>query len=215
MTRAPYVSILAVKIKHQHAQSKLFRFLVICCLSWLYALASQIIIPLPWNFVPISLQPLPLFLCSLLFGWPAVYAYLLYYIQGALGAPFFAGMLGGMGRILGPTGGYLLGFGLSAAFLAATRHWKQQSRIGLLAKLYCAYAITFACGLAQLAWFIPASILLSQGLYPFLIGDLIIKTGAIYKLLSLKKSSSCRSTTHYSLKLLIFYNFMHFTTYSL
>jgi biotin transport system substrate-specific component len=163
---------------------------VVCLgLAWLYALASQIIIPLPWNFVPISLQPLPVFLSSLLFGWPAVYAYLIYYIQGAFGAPFFAGMLGGMSRIVGPTGGYLIGFGLSAVFLAATRHWKQQSRIALLAKLYCAYAITFACGLAQLAWFVHPSILLSQGLYPFLIGDLIIKTGAVYGALLLKKSS--------------------------
>lgn len=187
MTLSKQFSILSEKMKHLYYESRIISFLVWLTLSWLYACASQIIIPLPWNLVPLSLQPLPIFLATLLIGWPAVYAYLLYYIQGSLGAPFFAGMLGGMERIVGPTGGYLIGFGLSSIFLALVRTWKQESKIILLIKLYLAYTITFFCGLTQLSFFVPAPLILCQGFYPFIIGDLIIKVATIYRFATLKK----------------------------
>lgn len=144
-------------------------------LSWFYAACSQIIIPLPFNLVPMSIQPAPLFLATLLFGWHAVNAYVLYLAQGALGLPFFAGMLGGLGRLMGPTGGYLIGFGVAMIFLASIRHFSSRSKIIMLATLLCAEAITFVCGLSQLALFVPAHKLLAAGLFPFMIGDFLIK----------------------------------------
>lgn len=145
-------------------------------LSWFYALCSQCIIPLPFNLAPLSLQPLPLFVCSFFFGWPAFQAYILYLTQGALGAPFFAGMQGGIMRFFGPTGGYLIGFGLASLFIVMTRFYKQENKLMTLFKLYGAYIFVFGCGLLQLAHFVAAEALLASGFYPFIVGDLIIKT---------------------------------------
>ena len=149
----------------------LTQFVTLLMLSWLYALCSQIVISLPFGLVPISLQPLPLYVCVMIFGMPAVYAYLLYLLQGVLGAPFFAYGLSGMARLLGPTGGYLLGFGVAMSCIAllARRAATLASQIFVL---IIAQAIVYTCGLAQLALFVPPQQLISAGLLPFVLGDM-------------------------------------------
>lgn len=144
-------------------------------LSWIYGISSQIIIPLPFNFVPLSIHPLPVTLCTMLFGWPAVVAYVLFLMQGVMGAPFFAGFNSGIIYLLGPTGGYLIGFLGSALFLNAVRSIRPTSRMLTFIKLTCSNVITFACGLAYLRYFVPINKLIWVGLVPFLVGDFVIK----------------------------------------
>ena len=145
-------------------------------LSWLYALCSQIVLWLPFMPVPLSIQPLPLYLSVLILGWPAVTAYGFYMAQGAMGLPFFAGGMGGMARLLGPTGGYLMGFGLSMILLASLRPFLR-SRSGwyTLAAALTAEGMAIGCGLVQLAFFVGTQNVLAAGLYPFMLGDFILK----------------------------------------
>lgn len=164
--------------------SPALRITGIIMLSWFYAVCSQIIIPLPYNLVPLSLQPAPLFLATFLFGWHAVTAYGLYLFQGALGLPFFSGMQGGLIRLLGPTGGYLIGFGLAMAFLATLRNTMPSSKIAATIKIFCALSLVFGCGLFQLSWFVAPEKLLAAGFYPFFIGDFIIKPVLVLFILS-------------------------------
>jgi len=155
--------------KIQYSNTKTFLFCLM--LSWIYATGSQLIIPVPFGLVPITMQTL-LFPCAaLMFGWHAVYAYWLYYMQGALGLPFFTGFQGGPLKIFGPTGGYLLGFGLGMTFIASTN--KFSGRLGILFRLIMFSVIQFSFGLLQLTLLIPTNNILEMGLYPFLIGDLI------------------------------------------
>jgi biotin transporter BioY len=77
-------------------------------------------------------------------------------------------------RLFGPTGGYLLGFGLAMSYLAKTRNSRRGVPLAL--KLLVACIIYFACGLLQLSVFLPLDKLLFAGLYPFIIGDLIKMT---------------------------------------
>ena len=151
--------------------ARLFMFAGYLALSWIFAICSQIIIPLPFNLVPVSLQPMPLLLAALLLGRHSVYAYGLYLAQGAAGLPFFAGMQGGLVRLMGPTGGYLIGFGVAMVFLAGVRLYKPSSVLLTFAKLLLAGVIYFSMGLAQLSWFVPADKVLAYGLFPFIIGD--------------------------------------------
>ena len=146
-------------------------------ISWFYGICSHIIIPLPFNLVPLSIQPLPVYLLALFMGYPAVFGYILYLIQGACGAPFFAPniQLFGFARLIGPTGGYLFGFLFAGLFLAAVRTYKRNSTALFLVKIMAANVITFSCGLMQLSLFVPAGSLLAAGLFPFIIGDFIIK----------------------------------------
>lgn len=81
-------------------------------LAWIPA------IPVPFSPVPITFQTLGVFLsAAMLGGKRGGTAILVYVLLGALGLPVFAGGAGGFGVILGPTGGYLIGFVLGAYWI--------------------------------------------------------------------------------------------------
>ena len=74
------------------------------------------------------------------YGCISISAYLL---LGAAGLPVFAGFRGGMGVLLGPTGGYIWGFGISALiywlFTAVSKNKSPVRLIGLLVGLLLCY----------------------------------------------------------------------------
>ena len=84
----------------------------------LLAILAQIAIPLPFTPVPLTGQFIGIFLAPALLGTRGgALAVLAYLLLGAAGAPVFSMARGGLGMILGPTGGYLLGF-LPGVYLA-------------------------------------------------------------------------------------------------
>jgi biotin transport system substrate-specific component len=83
--------------------------------SLLTALAAQIVIPI--GPVPITGQTFAVLLTGALLGSRlGAMAMIIYLVEGAVGLPFFYGGHGGIGHILGPTGGYLVAFP-TAAFI--------------------------------------------------------------------------------------------------
>ena len=73
-------------------------------------------LPIPISPVPISLTNLVIFFMAYILGMKlSVASYVLYLLLGTVGLPVFSGFSGGVGKLLGPTGGYLIGF----IFLAA------------------------------------------------------------------------------------------------
>ena len=129
---------------------------------------------IPVGPVPIVLQNLFVLLTGLLLGsrW-GVAAVGIYLLAGACGLPVFAGGMGGIGRLIGPTGGYLLGY-LPAVYLIGLISEKSDKRavFDVLAMI-CGSIIVYACGvtwlkvLSGMSW----SKTLVLGMYPFLIGD--------------------------------------------
>lgn len=72
--------------------------------------------------VPFTMQTFAVFLAAGVLGSRrALAAVSLYILLGAIGLPVFAGMQGGLGVLVGATGGYISGF-LPAAFIAGLRH---------------------------------------------------------------------------------------------
>ncbi|MBE6954884.1 MAG: biotin transporter BioY [Ruminococcaceae bacterium] len=68
----------------------------------------------PWSLpigpVPFSLAAFGVYLSAYLLGWRlAGLSYLCYLILGLAGVPVFTGFTGGLWRLAGPTGGYLIG----------------------------------------------------------------------------------------------------------
>ena len=61
--------------------------------------------------IPVSLATFTVYVAALVCGWKggclAVAAYL---VLGAVGLPVFSGFMGGFERLVGPTGGYLIGY---------------------------------------------------------------------------------------------------------
>src|SRR2546426_593522 len=81
----------------------------------LVAAAAQLSVPLPGTPVPLTLQPLAVLVVGGLLGAPLGAASLLLYLAlGAAGLPVFTPFgVPGLGRLLGPTGGYLLAYPLA------------------------------------------------------------------------------------------------------
>jgi len=92
--------------KHKGFQTKDLVYVAVCAV--LMAVCSWISIPAA---VPFTLQTFAIF-CSLglIGGKRGTAAIVVYLLLGALGLPVFAGFSGGIGILLGVTGGYLLGF---------------------------------------------------------------------------------------------------------
>lgn len=85
------------------------------------AICAQIIIPLPFSPVPISFGMVGLYTAAILQNPRcAVLSQVCYLILGAAGLPVFAGFKGGIGALLGPTGGYLMVYPVMAAIVSFT-----------------------------------------------------------------------------------------------
>ena len=79
------------------------------------ALCAALLAPCAWLSVPtqppFTMQTFGVFLTLLLLGAKdGPIAIGLYILLGALGVPVFSGFNGGMGALMGPTGGYIVGF---------------------------------------------------------------------------------------------------------
>ena len=80
------------------------------------AVAAQISVPLPFSPVPFTMGVLAVILSGFVLGprYGAL-ALVVYLLIGAVGVPVFANFTGGLGRLVGPTGGYLISYPLAAA----------------------------------------------------------------------------------------------------
>lgn len=81
---------------------------------------GPLVIPLPISPVPISFTNLAVYLAVYVLGTKAgTISYLVYLLLGFSGLPVFSGFTGGIVKLAGPTGGYLVGF----IFMALIAGW--------------------------------------------------------------------------------------------
>jgi biotin transport system substrate-specific component len=143
--------------------------------SLLTGILAQAEVRLPWTPVPLTMQPLAVFLVGAALGSRrGALAMLMYLAEGVAGLPFFAGGAAGLAHLLGPTGGYLMGF-VPTAFVVgcfAERGWDRTPWRTFLAMLVGS-CVLFMCGVARLAQFTGGERALALGLYPFIVGDLL------------------------------------------
>lgn len=109
----------------------------------LTAVCSQIAIPLPLG-VPMTLQTFAIAFAGYLLGKRnGTFSTLVFILLGAAGAPVFAGFKGGLSVIVGPTGGFLVGFILMTFLCGLGKELKNMLPLILLsaAGLVCAHGI--------------------------------------------------------------------------
>ena len=127
--------------------------------------------------VPITGQTFAVLLAGALLGSRrGALSQLTYLAIGATGIPHWFALGGpiGIARLIGPTGGYLIGF-VAVAFVVgwlAERGWDRRVWTAALAML-AGEVVLYVFGLSWLAHFVPGEAVLQAGLYPFVVGDLI------------------------------------------
>ncbi|MFW6134276.1 MAG: biotin transporter BioY [Elusimicrobiota bacterium] len=137
----------------------------------LTGVGALIIIPIPFSPVPITLQTLFCILSGAILGKTAGAASQAVYLAiGSAGLPIFSRGGSGFGYIIGPTGGYLLGF-VFGSFLCGLIKEKGSLILGMISGI----GIIYVMGAVQLKlvtgfnW--SKSIIV--GIIPFLLGDII------------------------------------------
>jgi len=141
----------------------------------LVAVAAQVVVPLPFTPVPMTLQPLAVLVVGGLLGAAAgVSALILYIALGALGLPVFAAGGSGVLHLIGPTGGYLLAFPVAAGVTGAMVRPAASSVLRVLLACVIGMVIIHVGGVAQLALLggNPGAAF-RMGFVPFLTGDLL------------------------------------------
>lgn len=139
----------------------------------LMTLAAKAQVPF-WP-VPMTLHTLAVMAFAVALGpRPATSIFLAYLAAGAVGFPVFSGAPErgvGLAYMVGPTGGYLAGY-LAASWLVGALA-AGRTALGRLGAMLVGLAVVYAFGVAWLALYAPAGRLLSIGVLPFLLGDLI------------------------------------------
>lgn len=140
------------------------------------SLMSQVIIPLPFTPVPISLGTFGVTLMALLYGRKLGTATILSYVAaGSLGAPIFAGFKSG--SLFSPTGGYILGYIVATIILGyLSDKGVTKSYVKTFFSLLLSSAIILTLGSIVLSIFVPGKNAFMVGVLPFLPGDAIKST---------------------------------------
>lgn len=161
--------------------SSAVRAVAVLFVTVLTIVAAQVSIPLPFTPVPFTLQPMIVLLGGAALGARlGMASQILYIAIGLAGLPVFAAspiLPQGFGRLLGPTGGYLMSypFAAFAAGYLAQRGFDRRYLTSVLA-MGAGLAIIFACGVAWLAWGAPRlglSTAVATGLVPFIPADIV------------------------------------------
>lgn len=143
----------------------------------LITVCSWISIP---TTVPFTLQTFAVFfVLGLLGGKRGLISILVYILLGAVGVPVFSGMTGGFARLIGPTGGYIIGF-----IFIALIYWLSEKVLGQkiwmrIAAMVAGLLVCYAFGTAMFMMvYVPESGTLGLGaalmmcVVPFILPDL-------------------------------------------
>ena len=99
----------------QNTGTRISRLTLAGLMTAVLCILGPLSIPLPFSPVPISLTNLAVFFAVYLLKIKGGTVCLLVYLcLGAVGLPVFSSFSGGLGKLAGPTGGYLIGFILLA-----------------------------------------------------------------------------------------------------
>ncbi len=140
---------------------------------FLLFICSQLTIPL--RPIPITMQTVGVMLIGLLCErYMASLIVLIYLVAGALGFPVFANMRGGMQSLLGPSGGYLLGFLAAVILMTSLKNYLKDNNIYHLVTNCCLGTLCILVfGVTWLGFSIGFAAAIKSGLYPFIIPGII------------------------------------------
>jgi biotin transport system substrate-specific component len=149
---------------------------IVLSASLFVALCARITLPLPFTPVPLTLQNFGVLLVGLTLGSRRGFAALsLYLIEGLAGMPVFSPTgPGGLAQLLGPTGGFLLAYPITAGIAGWVAERRKQTFARAAAAGLIAELALFAGGISWLAVLTHSFFLAVKfGLYWFVFAEVI------------------------------------------
>ena len=150
--------------------TKMARMVAMNCVS------AYIIIPLPFSLSPLALQTLIVNLTGyVLNAKQAFMTMLVYLLVGLAGVPVFTGGSAGPGKLFGPTGGYIIGFLVTAVFLAYFKGEKYNFKRYALLGCVIGIPLIYVFGVVQLKLItgMPWDKAILPGALPFIPLDIV------------------------------------------
>ncbi len=151
----------------------------------LLCILGPVSVAVPVSPVPISLGTLAVYLIVVTAGTAdALMSCLVYLLLGFAGLPVFSGYMGGAGRLLGPTGGYLIGFLaliVTAGAFTGRFQDRRKERLFSLIGLALGTVVLYLFGTGWLAMISGMGFYeaLWAGVIPFIPGDLVKMLAAV------------------------------------
>ena len=169
--------------------SSLRRMVYASMFGALTAVGSFMVIPL--QPVPITLQTLFTGLAGVLLGaYTGALSQIVYVLLGIIGLPVFAGGKAGIGTLLGPSGGYIIGFIVAAFVIGKITEVKRAAGMAwIVMALIAGTLVIYLLGTLQLALVAHFSLIKAVlvGVVPFIAGDLLKIVTSAWLALKLRK----------------------------
>lgn len=155
---------------------KIINLTLIGLMAAVTCILGPLSIIIPISPVPISFTNLAIYFTVIILGGKkGTICYLVYLLIGFVGVPVFSGFTSGPAKLLGPTGGYLIGF-IFMAMISGFFVDKFQGKIYMyVLGMVLGTIVTYALGTAWLAY--QANMTFEQALFagviPYIIGDIV------------------------------------------
>lgn len=195
------------KVKYMKVKSTIYEITTCGLFAALMCIFGPMSVPI--GPIPISLTNLVIYLAVYLLATRGtVISYVIYLLIGLVGLPVFSGYAGGLGKIAGPTGGYLIGFVLIALIAGISLELSKANVFITAGGMVVGTAFAYLFGTL---WFVVQTkcewtYALSVCVYPFILFDLgkiviatilgklvrtaLLKTGLLPQTAELKKKKT-------------------------
>ena len=161
-----------IAVSTQTARTK--KIVLIGLMTAVTCILGPLSIPLPFSPVPISLTNFAIFLAVFILGMKdATISFIIYLLLGAVGVPVFSAFSGGLGKLVGPTGGYLFGFIFLALIMGFFMEHFDRKIVPTIIGMIIGMAVCYIFGTVWLAKLMSLSFneALALGVLPYLAGD--------------------------------------------
>lgn len=134
------------------------------------AIMAQISIPMPLG-VPMTMQTFAITLAAVVLGakYSAIASFV-YLLLGAIGLPVFANLSGGIAKLIGPTGGFLLSFPIMAFLIGLGAQYYHKSKALFILFLILGTVVNYVVGVIMFCILMDSTVMvaLSACVIPFI-----------------------------------------------
>ena len=174
-----------VSMSNKSSKLEIKKIVLIALMTAMICVISPFAVAIPISPVPISLATFAIYLVVILLGCKdGTLSVLIYVVLGFAGAPVFTGFTGGVAKVLGPTGGYIIGYVFLALieglFVKKARESRQHkttigASIMIFAGMLLGTVVLYIFGTFWLAKQSGMTLLAAffVAVVPFVIGDIV------------------------------------------